>query len=106
MSLVRGILLIEFGIAFAAGATKVVNAQVSGDSINPRIKGRLALELGQMAIGLDESLLDHVQRIFVILQEPVCHGKNPAFVALVEQLERLPIPSLGGFDQMVVVGLW
>jgi hypothetical protein len=57
-------------------------------------------------VHLDEALLDHIEGIFLVTQEPVRHGIDLALVALHQALERLSIAESTGCDQALVVGFW
>jgi hypothetical protein len=45
---------------------EVVDRQVHDDPVEPRIEGRLALELVEVPVGLDEGVLDHVEGVVLV----------------------------------------
>lgn len=52
----------------------------------------------------DEALLDHIKRVFLIVQNPVSERVDATMVALIQDPERLLITSAGALDQRVIVG--
>lgn len=54
-------------------------------------------------MGLDESILDDVERVVLVAEHAEREGVRAAMVAIEQRPERIPIAAPGGLDQLAVI---
>ena len=82
-----------------------IDAEIGHDAIEPGVKARVALKLTDVSVHLDESLLDHIQRIFLVSQEAQGHRVDLALVALHQDAKSPGVAILGHLYEGFVLEL-
>src|SRR6185437_8009175 len=79
---------------------QVVLGRVDPDAVEPSIKGTVAAECGERAVGLDERFLRHVLDLRRVADEPREQPRQLALVLLHQQLERALVAALRPLNQL------
>ncbi|EAU64191.1 hypothetical protein STIAU_8741 [Stigmatella aurantiaca DW4/3-1] len=81
-----------------------IDADVDGDAVEPRVEGRVPLEVVQVLVNLDERLLRDVHRLLLVLEHAERDGIHLALVALDEEFESALVAVTNALDEGKVVG--
>ena len=98
--------VVELDVAVALGLAQMVDAEVRHDSIQPGVEARVALELADVSMDLDEALLHDVERVLLIAEESESDRVDFALIALHQDFEGPFVTALYGGDEGEVLGVW
>src|SRR4029450_3660215 len=93
--------LVHFGLP----AADIVEAVVECETIQPRPDRCVPLEAANLAVGLQEDLLEQVLPVLDRSAPATRQGVYPRRVLPVERLEGIDVPSLAACDEIVGIGM-
>src|SRR5581483_10606275 len=80
----------------------MVDAEVEGDPVHPRVEPRVALEAVEVLVRLRERLLHDVERVVAAAEHPERQRRDLALIALDQRPEGLPAAAPGTLDELPV----
>jgi hypothetical protein len=97
--------VVELDVTMALGLAKMIDAEVGHDPIQPGVEARVALELPDVSVDLDETLLHHVEGVLLVAEESIGDRIDFALIALHQDFEGPFVAGLGGRDEGEVLGV-
>ncbi len=96
--------VVEVGLSASGVGAFAIDAEVDGDAVEPGRKGRVALEVDELAVGLDEGVLYDVHGFVAVAQHAEGDGEEAPLVRDHELLKSVGVAGLGLVDEILVAG--